>query len=207
MKCIAITGPDGSGKSTLCKKLCLELKSQGCNVAVSSAWDSLKILNKYSNGGFEDREQIQNYLMSCEGESRIYFMLHSLMRSLEEHRNNGVELLILDGYWYKYLISEISMGLDKSILSSLSILFPEVLTTIYLDIDPELALRRKEELSQYETQGSKEATKFLELQTIQYSLWKDLLLTKPEWVSISSNQEISMVFEQILKTVNSLDLS
>jgi thymidylate kinase len=206
MKCIAITGPDGAGKSTLCKRLNVDLESRGFKTAISSAWDSLIILNKYSNGGFQDKEQVQNYLMSCEGESRIYFMLHSLMRSLEEHRRDGVDLLILDGYWYKYIVSEISFGIEKSELKNLCNLFPDVLSTIFLDIKPKLALSRKKELSQYETQGSKKAANFLELQRNQYSLWQDLLKSNPNWKIISSDQEVDSVYEQLLEAVNSLDL-
>lgn len=206
MKCIAITGPDGAGKSTLCKRLVADLRGRGHKSAISSAWDSLEILNKYSGGGFDNQEQIQDYLMSCESESRIYFMLHSLMRSLEEHRRDGVELLVLDGYWYKYIISEISFGLDRSVFSGLCSLFPKTLATVFLDIKPELALERKGELSQYETSGSKQSKKFLELQTKQYSLWKELIQTNQEWTIVSSDQEIDGVYQDLLKTVDTLDL-
>ena len=70
---IAVTGPDGSGKSTLCARLCESL-----GAAKVSVWDAMA-----SSGLFATKGAVAKYFEDLDGPSRTLFIYHALSRSMD----------------------------------------------------------------------------------------------------------------------------
>ena len=102
MKLIAITGTDGTGKSTLCRNLCAKYST----FKEVSIWDAM------SGSLFHSKKDIDEYLCSLSANARLLFLSHALIQALDMAGKSKVEVLLLNGYYYKYFASELALGAD-----------------------------------------------------------------------------------------------
>ncbi len=196
---IAISGLDGSGKSTLCKNLKTYLNEKGFSVIVVSAWDQLSELTEVAS-----KDHIQNYLIKLDGLSRILFILHSLQASLDKAEKSKNDFIIVDGSFEKYVLAEISRGLDFKIAMQVLDLFENTNEHMfYLDIPvDEAALRKNQVFSQYEALGYNGEDTFKKLHTLNQKLWQDFIDGKKSWISIPAHQSQTDVMNDILRHLN-----
>ncbi|OFZ39294.1 MAG: hypothetical protein A2504_07995 [Bdellovibrionales bacterium RIFOXYD12_FULL_39_22] len=204
MKHIVITGGDGTGKSTHCKFLQGHLKVP---VAISSPWDALPIILKVnSNFKFDSRDGIQLYLSQCSSKSRAFFLYHCVSRAYQACVEKGPQLIISDGYWYKYAVSEACYGNDFDKLVQGAALFDPPDEVIYLKLDENIALARKTTISRYERGGAQEEVdvqaKFLEGQRKMQFFWNKLI--KKDWHVVDANQSLEQVQSEVLQLVEKI---
>lgn len=201
MKTIVLTGPDGTGKSTLCELVKKELKG---NVVISSPWDAMALLsNSHADNQLSSKEQVQDYLKKSDQTSRLYFLFHAISRSEQQAREAKPDFILFDGYWYKYAVAEMARGGDKNQVLKLAELFKKPDLVLFLDIEPAQALARKKIPSSYESGGAEKnkENEFLKFQSSMYNYWKELK-SQFAWQSIDSGQDLMQVKEQILKKIN-----
>jgi len=192
-KMIAITGADGTGKSTLSEYLC-HCKS---NFQEVSIWDAM------DSNLFHSKKDIDNYLCSLEPNARLLFLSHALEQALAKGKASEAEVLVLNGYYYKYFASEMALGADKDLAHKLISFFPAPNLVIKLEATEEIAFSRKEKLSRYEcgTQSAIESN-FVSFQKKVSNEWGSFDQT--HWKFISSDFPKETVFSKALELIESL---
>ena len=193
---IVITGPDGSGKSTTCKKVSeyLHKESSSNCIAISSAWDEYSQL-------FQTRSKANLYLNNLEGYTRSLFIFHAVSRSIDLARKKGAKIILVDGYWYKYAVSEICLGISREWIINLAKMLPVPDFTLYLDIQPEQAALRKNKISEYEqgkSIGSNQIDRFVRFQTQMKTIWKEIEFQFGPWKHISSELNPDQVAQTLI---------
>ena len=173
MKIVSITGPDGAGKSTLIKHLLLRLPG----ARPVTVWDLL--INPDTKGllPFKSAAEVDNYLSILEPVSRAYFLLHCMRTALDLAARENPPFVLVDGYWYKYMATEMAHGADKSELMGLVEGFPGPDLNIYLEVAPDAGAARKETYSGYECGFAEErnAESFKEFQDKAREALEDLM--------------------------------
>ena len=142
-KLICITGPDGSGKSTLISNLLIhfpEAKKIGI-------WDAL---SSKKNVLFQSKQDIDNYLCELSPIARTFFLAHALQEAMQNFSKNQNEMFFIDSYFYKYFSSEIALNTPIEIVQWLVSFFPKPDLVIYLDLKPEICATRKNYFTRYE---------------------------------------------------------
>jgi dTMP kinase len=169
MKLIAITGPDGSGKSTACYKSAELLNARlGAGAArVSSAWDATE-----ASGLFPTRESVQAYFKSLAPHARTLFILHAVSHSLALAKEANPRFLLIDAYFYKYVASELTYGTPESVALAACQGFDAPERVFFLGIDPATAWKRKLVASSYESGGAEGHAAFLEFQRRMSQSWE-----------------------------------
>lgn len=190
MKFFCITGPDGSGKSTLCSALVHKFDNHGMKAKEVSIWDILFDEKAQRLMPFKTKEEIGFYLSYLKPKARTLFMFHALTQAFEVAADENNDVLILNSYWYKYYISELLYGSDKKLLDGIVLSFVQPDLTLFLDLKPQEALTRKKgELSQYEsssTEGLQQKNEFfLKFQEKSYSMWKSFQNEK-KWLVLDA---------------------
>lgn len=146
MKIVSITGPDGAGKSTLIKHLLLRLPG----ARPVTVWDLLINPNTKGYLPFSSAKEVDTYLSILEPVSRAYFLLHCMRTALDLAKKENPPFVLVDGYWYKYMATEMAHGADKEELMALVEGFPGPDLNIYLEVAPDQSTARKEVYSGYE---------------------------------------------------------
>jgi thymidylate kinase len=148
---VCVTGPDGSGKSTLVAGLVDRLRGEtGAGVRVVSIWDLLARPDIRASFPV-DPSRVDAYLASLGGHARAHFLLHCLAEATAQAVSSGAPWLLLDGYWYKYLAIEIAHGAAEADVTALTARFPEPALVLYLDAPAAAAVARKTRFSRYES--------------------------------------------------------
>lgn len=197
---IAVTGPDGAGKSTICKKM-YNYFIQNLNeksVTISSVWDNYEDL-------FFSQQNAQNYLKKLDKYARSLFILHAIQRTLDIAKKKEKKIIIIDSYWYKYIVSEIALGVPRDFLLQAIKIFPKPDLTLYLEISPEVASQRKSHITEYEqgifsNDNGKE--QFINFQSKLQNIWKEIEFISGPWFHISGQQSP----EKILKLMATIYL-
>lgn len=153
MRLIALTGIDGSGKSTQARRLVERLRAQGQGVAACAVWDLLQGPASPGSSPLGGVGSIREYLAGLGSVARCLFVFHALHETMERARRQDLEILVLVGYWYKYAAVEAGLGTPTALLEELAGLFPEPEQTLWLDLPPEQAALRKQEFTRYECGG------------------------------------------------------
>jgi len=168
---IAITGPDGSGKSTAATGAAALLDStHGPGSArVASVWDAVA-----ASGLFPSREAVTRYFTGLEPQARCLFILHAMSQSVALARKSSARFILVDGHFYKYAASELAYGTPEATVLGACQSFERPDRVCYLGIDPESAWARKKETSTYERGGADGRDSFLEFQSRMLRAW-DLL--------------------------------
>ncbi|OGQ98192.1 MAG: hypothetical protein A2284_12530 [Deltaproteobacteria bacterium RIFOXYA12_FULL_61_11] len=176
---VVVTGADGCGKSTLCEKLREALAP--ASVVVSSPWQTLNLVREaFSLGQVSQQHFVQAYLQSIQATSRLYFLYHAVLAAHQAACREQPDIIISDGYWYKYALFELGFGLEEDKAMLAASLFPQPDLCLYLELDPEEAGRRKQAVSEYESGGTGELQRFLELQRVLRPRWQRLA-RQPGW--------------------------
>lgn len=150
-KIIVVNGPDGSGKTTFCQKLQQGIMAKGLSCDRCSIWDGLVSLK-----GFSGKKDVYQYLATLSPKSRVLFLASAILASMEAKKS--AERLIVDSYYYKYLATEIVLGLSATDAIAVKTLFPEPDVHIFLPTKIEECASRKTEFTSYEC-GFQETTR------------------------------------------------
>lgn len=191
-KMIVITGTDGSGKSTLIDALV----ESGIKAEVLSIWDAL------DESLFATKKDVDNYLCRLSPNARLLFLAHALLQSLEKAEQSSEKTVLFNGYYYKYFASEIALGASSDLVDKLMLLFPVPDLVINLEVDVELAISRKQKLSQYEC-GAQLPSKssFIAFQKLATENW--IRFNQSSWGIVNGNLSKVEVLENSLKLINS----
>jgi dTMP kinase len=179
---IAITGPDGSGKSTACLKVAelLNARFGPRSARVSSAWDAIA-----ASGLFPSREAVSRYFTGLEPHARCLFILHAVSQSVALARKENPRFLLVDGYFYKYLASELAYGTPEPVALGACRGLESPDRIFFLGIDPAAAWKRKAAASSYESGGAQGHEAFLEFQRRMSHSWELLEARFGPWHHLS----------------------
>ncbi|MFC4636052.1 dTMP kinase [Dokdonia ponticola] len=190
---ICITGPDGSGKSTLVSHLVATLP----NAIEVTVWDAL---NNGDVALFSSKKDIDQYLCLLSPDARLLFLAHALKYATDKALDSGKELIILNAYYYKYFASEAVLGANEGLIHTLASAFPTPDRTIFLSLSPAISAVRKNQLSRYEC-GCKEATveNFIDFQkkaTLAFEAY-----IQPDWFVLNTEESLEVIKDKTLKII------
>ncbi len=190
---ICVTGPDGSGKSTLIANLVNTLS----NAVEVTIWDAL---NNDQVALFSTKRDVDHYLCLLSPDARLLFLAHALKYAVDTAMESGIETIILNAYYYKYFASEATLGADIKLIKTLVSTFPIPDKTIFLSLPPEMCASRKKHLSRYEC-GCKEATleNFIDFQKKTALVFKSY--KQPEWFVLNAEHSPEVLKEKTLKII------
>lgn len=193
---IAITGPDGSGKSTLINKL----QANIADVAVVSIWDLLTDPATAGMLPFRHPKEVDAYLERLEPLARAYFLFHCYQAALDLAYKKEAALIIADGYWFKYFATEVAHGAAWEQLVPLVEPFPKPDLTILLTLAAREAGNRKAKYSGYECGFATErnAESFLSFQA-KANKALDKLMSTLEVTKIDASKTPAEVLEGVSK--------
>lgn len=198
MRIIAVTGPDGAGKSTACALAAELLQSRGVKAAQVSIWD---VIN--TPGLFSGREAVVRYLASLEGPTRTLFLFHALAQSIDMARRQGANVALVEGYWYKYAVTEMGQGVDPAVVIAAARGFAPPEATLCLDLTPEKAWARKAgTVSEYEKgKGSagSDGERFMGFQRKLMPFWDFVEKETGPWRHLSAELPREDLAEAIVK--------
>lgn len=197
---VAVTGCDGAGKSTQVKKVGRWLEEAGWRTEVVDRWDILDA-EKFPECRFirSSREEVRVCNSEMEGLGRAMFLFWTISLTLEKvDLRDPSRVFLLDSYWMKHAAAEIEFGCDPAWIDATVRCLPPADLTVYLDITPEEALRRKPDVTPYECARNPDLNPedFIRHQTKmrrRLSAWAE----DYGWEVVSSMQEPSRVTEQI----------
>lgn len=191
---ICITGPDGSGKTTLIKAL----RSVFPEFEESTVWDAL---DHPEIKLFSSKKDIDNYLGLMSANARLMFLAHALKFATDESLNTESETVILNGYFYKYFVSEAARGSDRDLLSCLEKSFPKPDLVIYLDTPLDVTADRKSYYSMYECGGNKvnDRDSFVDFQKQCQVEWCKYL--QPEWNRVDGTMSPDQVLSEVIEII------
>ena len=142
---IALAGCDGAGKSTQTKELLHRLLSKGYSASMPDKWDVMSH-DKFPECRFitGDLKELKTCIADMEGVSRAMIFFWTLIITLsKENLSRPGHIYLLDGYWMKHAAGEIALGVDRDWIMQTVQLMPVPDVTIYLDIPPKHAAKRK----------------------------------------------------------------
>lgn len=216
MKTVVLTGPDGSGKSTLCANTSrlLEAYLGSRTVACVSVWDATLASNLFAS-----KTAVVDYLNDLDGYTRTLFIYHALSRSIDLAQRKRPKYILIEGFWYKYAVTEIGQGVKQRDVLSASEAFAAPDLTFYLDINPEDAWTRKakassrSQVSHYEqglsTQSGDTAERFLKFQKKLIPIWREIETLSKErnqaWIHTSALDAPEYLAEKIYHQILNLD--
>jgi len=186
MKTISITGLDGCGKSTQAELLAKKLP----NSRIVSVWDIIKRPEFQSWTIYQQPPDVENYVMHLHPVSRTLFIFHTFNEAYQKAVNSDADYLIFDGNWYKYWAIEKAMGSAKELGDFFKRLYPEPDISIYLKLDIDEIVRRKNNISVYEGGLSDDKTqKFKAIQSQAMKILENLLPEKTFVIDAKNNIE------------------
>ncbi len=194
---VAITGPDGSGKSLLCRRMTELMQSDySLSVRIASIWDVKDDLPGLSYGNLQKCFAALNPVASSLA---IFYALHHCLELAERASPN---IILYDAYCYKYAVSGLVRGVDYRLMTSLISTLPVPDCVIYLQTSPATTEMRKQVLSPYETNHGnpslKGKTRFLAAQHQGLRYWQKLQVDYGPWILIDAEQGACEVFDEAL---------
>lgn len=149
MKFIVVTGADACGKDTQIASLVQHLSNQGQAVQPLTIWDSLQDFAHISDKKVL-MDVLDSFLLKFEPHARSLFLLSCLRNSLDKIKS-ATEVVLFNGYVFKYWASEMSYGIeDEFWQKSIESLMPKPDQVFYLKTPLEQCLSRRLKWSQYE---------------------------------------------------------
>ena len=198
---ICIVGGDGSGKTTQVTRLAAIFESRGQKVAAVTIWDALIDPAVKSKLPFERPLEIYSYLKVLDPLARTHFLFHAMHLALDLARAPTPDVLLLNGYWYKYMATEIAHGGPPTELRQLAAGFAVPDRSFYLAITPEEALRRKSHRSDYESGYAEDPEVFLAFQRQAHQVL-DTLSAELSWVHLDGLQPTATLTQAIVDNLD-----
>jgi dTMP kinase len=197
---VAFAGCDGAGKSTQVRRVRQWLEERGWQAEVIDRWDILD-LEKFPECRFirSSREEVRVCNSEMEGLGRAMFLFWTISLTLQKFDlRDPSRVYLSDGYWMKHAVAEIEFGCDPTWVKTTVSCLPPADVTLYLDVEPEEALRRKPYLTPYECARNPALNPedFIRHQNRmrgRLRRWADEF----GWDVISSEQDAALVTEQI----------
>lgn len=143
---IVLEGIDGSGKSTQGHRLAQNLAGRGWTVAQPTR-DRTSRLRRFHKSLIKDPEVFLGPLPS------VFLGLGDYADILEQPTNGPADWHLFDRYCYSTITDGIALGLDPESIVPLLGLFPTPKLCLYIDLPPQVALRRKGKCSLAEAGG------------------------------------------------------
>ncbi len=151
MNLIAVTGIDGCGKSTHVRRLATRaVAAGGLPLPTLSVWDIARHPRYQHHPFICDRAAVHQYLATLSGGARALFVMHGLLESWALLSPDEQGVVLADGYWYKYVLTEHLHGENLDWLLGVAGRLPTPKYTVLLDLDPAVAWRRKPRVTPYE---------------------------------------------------------
>lgn len=147
---LCLTGADAAGKSTQIERIADEWTGRGLRVSTMSIWDAMVDPVQRALLPFDGPTDVHAYLASLGVYARAHFLFHALHVGLDLARRDEPDVILANGYWFKYAATEIAHGADPDIVLALGSAFPEPDATVHLRIGIDDALGRRAEFSDYE---------------------------------------------------------
>ena len=143
MTMIAIVGGDGAGKTSTVRRLHAEL-ARDLRVTLIDKWDVLDS-TRYPEYRFLRPElpTLRGCISDMQEVTRTLFVFWTLHGTLTPKAMEGADVVLLDGYWPKHAASEILYSGRRDLVGCISALMPRPDVTLFLDVDPEVAYRRR----------------------------------------------------------------
>ncbi|HNV68905.1 MAG TPA: hypothetical protein PKO06_04345 [Candidatus Ozemobacteraceae bacterium] len=195
---ICLTGIDGCGKSTHLRTLTERLQQHlGEQIPVLSVWDISRLPRYRAHPLIADRETLYQYLGSLHGGARGLFILHALRESLDNILDAHPRLILVDGYWYKYLLTEILHDPGCEWLYDCAVAFPRPIGTVLLDLPAEASFQRKPALTPYECGFARPGPDtFIPFQNRLRAALQEMA-RRERWPVIDADRPVFAVAEQI----------
>jgi thymidylate kinase len=149
MKFIVISGADACGKDTQIDRLESFFVRQAQKTQVLSIQSSLADFTQVTDA--ETLNEFLNvFLLKFEPIARTLF-LQSLIKNTLDKIDRHTEVVIFNGYWYKYAASEAAYGVPVNFWgTSAAQYFPKPSVSIHLDVPFSACLKRRLNWSAYE---------------------------------------------------------
>ena len=195
-KLICITGIDGVGKSTLVELLAEKIPT----AYISNIWDIME--GGVETVPFKSKQDIDNYLCELSPDVRLLFLAHALKFSVDKALDSGSDLVILNGYYYKYFASELALNASADLVDSLMGAFPKPDYVFQLELSIEEIVNRKPHFSRYESGLSMQPGKdnFVEFQKKALEEWK--VFDSANWVHLSTEDSPETLLTSLLSKID-----
>jgi dTMP kinase len=143
MVLVAIVGCDGAGKSSAVQLLRTEL-SREFRVKQIDKWNVLDSAT-FPEYRFmiPDLPTLRRCVSDMPEVTRTLFVFWTLHGTLTPKATAGADIVLLDGYWPKHAASEILYSGRRELVEMLSAIMPTPDLTLFLDVDPAVAYRRR----------------------------------------------------------------
>ncbi len=200
MKFIVITGPDASGKDTQIERMSSHLKSRGLTAQTLSIKNSLQDFAEVAD--IKTLNSILNvFLIKFEPQARSHFLLSLLKNSIAKI-NPNCDVVLYNGYWFKYLASESAYGVEKSFWEKNIESFPKPDLVIGLKASWESCKLRRSQWSAYEKGQALIASS---LESFQTKMRNQLFSCLDEWLGnkafIDADRDEDTISQEILNHV------
>lgn len=200
---ICVTGPDGAGKTTQIARIAEGLSKRGAKKIVPmTIWDMLLDPTTRGRVAFKSPAELDSFLEILQPMTRMLFLAHCLHAALDLAFARRAEVILANGYWYKYWATEVAHGGPADAMRDLMKVFPEPAITFYLDITAQEAFRRKAKLSGYETGFAPERTleAFTAFQARAHPVLERLAEEKG-WIRLNGTEPVASLSESILSRI------
>ena len=165
---IVIGGTDGVGKSTLVNRLIAQQWGPFTSEKVRhrSIFDANPHLVEMIS-----KDGLNKYLTHLDPTARFLFCLHAIRQSLTNL--NPDDIVLYDGYWYKYAARELAHGMPSGLLGAIDSFLPKPKAILHIHLDPEIAVKRRESFTVLERGGvaRHETSAFVSYQSKVQSQW------------------------------------
>jgi thymidylate kinase len=205
---IALAGCDGAGKTTQVGLLAASLRARRCVVEVVDKRDILRPERAPACRFIRpDLDDLNACVASMNATARALFWFWAVGVTLGDlTRDDGTDrVVVADGYWMKQAAAEVERGADEGWVLGLVSAFPRPDLTLYLDVEPHVALARKAERTIHERGGRAEggAHAFVEHQRrvrARLLAWRERF----GWEKVDAGAPIEVVREAIDARVSAL---
>ena len=201
---ICVTGPDGAGKTTQIARIAEALSKRGKKKIVAmTIWDMLLDPSTRGRVGFKSPLELDSFLEVLGPMARMLFLCHCLYEALDLARARQPDVILANGYWYKYWATEVAHGGDPQAMLDLMKVFPEPVLTFCLDISAADAFKRKAKLSGYET-GFAPDRSLEAFTTFQARARPPLerLAQEKQWIRLDGTEPASALSETIVNRID-----
>ena len=196
-KIFVVTGPDASGKDVQIERLVNWLsKETRLKVSTVRIWDTLETFKDISDQKVLS-QVIDAFLTQFTPEARSLFLSSALLNALQK-KMAETELLIVNGFIYKYWASELAYGVNPSLWHQMAQCFPRPDSIFFLDVPLDVCLSRRERWTNYESGGSGvNGSQRAVFQEKVHSKFAETLKDAGHIYKINGNQEENQVFIEL----------